>query len=89
MLTEALGLLLRESHEAGYGPDGAGAEPPVSRHLRIFDRDITISGPAVSVVAVGAVVAWLKSALQAIEPAAPDPETDLGPIGCTLPKGHE
>jgi hypothetical protein len=90
-LTEALGLLLRASHEAGYGR-GDGSEPPVSRDLRVFDRDITISGPAASVVAVGAVVAWLKSALQAIEPAAPipDPEehTHLGPVGggCTLPK---
>lgn len=91
MLTEALGILLRESHAAGYGR-ADGAEPPVSRHLRVFDRDVTITGPAVSVVAVGAVVAWLKSALQAIEPAAPDPdpgpEANLGPIGggCTLPK---
>lgn len=62
-LVDALGVLLHEGRVRGKFPE-------ISRAVRVFGRDMAITGPEVSQVAISAVVAWLKEQHGATEPEA-------------------
>jgi len=62
-LSDALGVLLHEGRVRGSFPE-------ITRPIRVFGRDMAITGPEVSQVAIAAVVAWLKEQHGATEPEA-------------------
>lgn len=59
-LVDASEVLLHEGRVRGKFPE-------VSRAIRVFDRDMSITGPEVSRVAIACVVEWLKTELKASE----------------------